>query len=148
MFGELHGVLRDLKADRVYIVQPHPLGNESLLSIHFEVKRKGIEPMKPHIQQLPIADVAQFNRMLVEQPFMYIDDTDAIEDKVANSIFASFGCKKAIVQKLKDRRHDWTGSIFCEFTHDGDIVAEADAREILADAASTIQYLLPEFKTI
>lgn len=41
--GELWEVLHELKADRVYIVQPHPLGNESMISIYFESKRKGVE---------------------------------------------------------------------------------------------------------
>lgn len=41
VFGELWKVLYETKADRVYIVQPHPLGNAAFLSIYFEVKRKG-----------------------------------------------------------------------------------------------------------
>lgn len=145
VFGELWNILHTLGADRVYIVQPHPLGNESLLSVYFEVKRKGVEPMKPHIQQLPIAEVANFNRQLVETQFMYIDDIDSVEDKVAHSMLSSFGCGKAIVYKLNDKRHDWTGSIFCEFTHEGDIPSADEARAILKEAASSIQYLLPEY---
>ena len=145
VFGELWNILHTLGADRVYIVQPHPLGNESLLSVYFEVKRKGVEPMKPHIQQLPIAEVANFNRQLVETQFMYIDDIDSVEDKVAHSMLSSFGCGKVIVYKLNDKRHDWTGSIFCEFTHEGDIPSADEARAILKEAASSIQYLLPEY---
>ena len=34
VYGELWNILYELDADRVYIVQPHPLGNESLLSIY------------------------------------------------------------------------------------------------------------------
>ena len=66
VYGELWTVLHELDADRVYIVQPHPLGNESLLSIYYEVKRKGVEPMKPHIQNLPISEVAKFSSNLVK----------------------------------------------------------------------------------
>lgn len=65
VFGELWTVLHELNADRVYIVQPHPLGNESLLSIYYEVKRKGIEPMKPHVQDLHISEVAKFSLSLI-----------------------------------------------------------------------------------
>ena len=42
VFGELWNILHELNADRVYIVQPHPLGNESFMSIFYEVKRKGV----------------------------------------------------------------------------------------------------------
>lgn len=145
VYGELWDILHVLNADRVYIVQPHPLGNEALLSVYYEVKRKGVEPMKPHIQQIPIAEVANFNRSLTKNQFMYIEDVNTVEDKVAHSIFSSYGCDKAIVQKLNDYRHDWTGSIFCEFTSNTEFPSEEEAREVLRKAASAIQYLLPEY---
>ena len=52
VFGELWNVLYLLKADRVYIVQPHPLGNECMLSIYYEVKRKGVEGIREKIHSL------------------------------------------------------------------------------------------------
>jgi len=58
--GELWEALHELHADRVYIVQPHPLGNESMISIYFESKRKGVESMKPKIQDLKMSEVAGF----------------------------------------------------------------------------------------
>ena len=60
VFGELWDLLYNLKADRVYIIQPYPLGHEETLSIYFEVKRKWAEPMKPHIQKMRICEVAKF----------------------------------------------------------------------------------------
>ena len=58
--GELWEALHELHADRVYIVQPHPLGNESMISIYFESKRKGVESMKPTIQDLKMSEVDVF----------------------------------------------------------------------------------------
>ena len=146
VYGELWNVLHELGADRVYIVQPHPLGNESLLSIFYEVKRKGVEPMKTHIQNLHISDVAKFGSEMVKNLFMYITDIDEqVSDKYAKSILSSYGCKAAIVKRLNDNRYDWVGSIFCEFTHPMDITEE-EARDTLHVAAMNIQYLLPEFK--
>lgn len=146
VFGELWDILHELDADRVYIVQPHPLGNESMLSVYFEVKRKGVEPMKPHIQELPIAEVAKFSSDLVKNLFMYISDIDKqVEDKYAKSIMSSCGCSAAIVKRLNDNAHDWVGSIFCEFTRPM-AVSEDEARSIMHKAATSIQYLLPEFK--
>ena len=58
-------------ADRVYIVQPHPLGNESFVSIYYEVKRKGVEPMKPHVSNLHISDIAKFASDLVNPTAFY-----------------------------------------------------------------------------
>lgn len=145
VYGELWNVLHELGADRVYIVQPHPLGNESLLSVYFEVKRKGIEGMKTHIQNLPIADVAKFSSELVRNLFMYITDIDnQVSDKYAKSILSSYGCEAAIVKRLNDNTHDWIGSIFCEFTRPIS-VTEDEARNIMHIAAINIQYLLPEY---
>lgn len=146
VYGELWGVLHELDADRVYIMQPHPLGNESLLSIYYEVKRKGIEPMKPHVQNLHISEVAKFSSELVKNLFMYVTDIDnEISDKYAKSILSSYGCQAVIIKRLNDNRYDWVGSIFCEFTHPIN-VSEVEARKIMHEAAVNIQYILPEYR--
>ncbi len=148
VYGELWNVLHELNADRVYIVQPHPLGNESLLSIYYEVKRKGIEGMKLHVHNLPIADVAKFSSDLVKNLFMYITDIDKeVVDKCAQSILSSYGCQAAIVKRLNDNRYDWIGSIFCEFMHPITIPKE-EAQEIMHEAAKNIQFLLPEYRPV
>lgn len=146
VYGELWNILYELDADRVYIVQPHPLGNESLLSIYYEVKRKGVEPMKPHVQNLRIADVAKFSSDMVKNMFMYITDIDTqVQDKYAKSILSSYGCEAAVVKRLNDNKYDWVGSIFCEFTRPIH-VSEDEVREIMYRCAMNIQYLLPEYK--
>ncbi len=145
VYGELWGVLHDLKADRVYIVQPHPLGNESMISIYFESKRKGVESMKPHIQYLKMSDVAKFCSDLTKNLFMFITDIDQqVKDRCAKSLLLSCGTSQVIIKRLSDNSHDWIGSIFVEFTLDAEI-NEQDARNILHEAAMNIQYILPEF---
>lgn len=146
VFGELWNVLYETGASRVYIVQPHPLGHEEMLTIYFEVKRKGVEAMKPHIQNMKISEVAKFASELVKNVFMYITNIDAqVDDRYARSILSSYGCESAIVKRLSNNRHDWVGSIFCEFT-DEMRVSEADAKDILHTAATNIQYILPEIR--
>lgn len=146
VYGELWNILHELDADRVYIIQPHPLENESLLSIYYEVKRKGVEPMKPHVQNIRIADVAKFSSDMVKNLFMYITDIDTqVQDKYAKSILSSYGCEAAVVKRLNDNKYDWVGSIFCEFTRPIH-VSEDEAREIMHRCAMNIQYLLPEYK--
>ena len=147
VYGELWSVLHELDADRVYIVQPHPLGDESMLSIYFEVKRKGVEAMKPHIQGLPISDVAKFSSDLVRNLFMYVTDIDEqVDDKYAKALLSSYGCTAAVIKRVNDKTHEWVGSIFCEFTRPMTVSAD-EARSIIHTAAMNIQYLLPEFKS-
>lgn len=145
VFGELWRVLFELKADRVYIVQPHPLGHASFLSVQFEVKRKGVEGMRESIQSLPMGEVAVFSKEMAENLFIYITNIDEqVSDKVAKSILSSNGCVNAIVKRLNNST-DWVGSIFCEFTNPM-TVGEEQARHVLHEAAMNIQYILPEFK--
>lgn len=146
VFGELWNILYELKADRVYIVQPHPLGNEEMLTIYFEVKRRWAEPMKPHIQNLKISEVAKFASTLVKKLFIFITDIDKqVDDRYAKAIFATCGCTQAIVKRLSDSKHDWVGSIFVEFTDNMEIT-EAYAQDILHSAATNIQYILPSIR--
>ena len=144
VYGALWNVLYTLKADRVYIVQPHPLGNEEMLTIYFEVKKKGVEPMKPQIQNMKISEVAKFAEGLEENLFMYITNIDEqVPDRYAQSIFSSLGTHAAILKRLSDSRHDWVGSIICEFSSEI-TVDEEDAKQILHSAATNIQFILPE----
>ena len=146
VFGELWSVLYQLKADRVYIVQPHPLGNECLLSIYYEVKRKGVEGMKDKIRDLKMSEVAKFSAEMSRNLFMYITDIDGqVEDKYAKALLSSCGCMQVAVKRLSDNRHDWVGSIFVEFTHDM-AVDEAETHSVLHEAAMNIQYILPEYR--
>lgn len=146
VYDELWNLLHDLNADRVYIVQPHPLGNESMLSIYFEVKRKGIEGMRTHVQDLRISEVAKFSSAMARNLFMYVTDIEKqVQDRYAQALLSSYGTESAIIKRLSDNTHDWVGSIFCEFTRPM-TVSEEDARDILHTAATNIQYILPEFK--
>lgn len=143
--GELWEILHELKADRVYIIQPHPLGNESMISIYFESKRKGVESMKPRIQNLKMCDLAMFCKLMATQLYTYITDIDdQVEDRYAKSLLSACGTSQVLIKRLSDNSHDWVGSIFCEFTHGREIDTDA-ARVILHQAALNIQYILPQY---
>jgi len=146
VYGELWDLLYELKADRVYIIQPFPLGHEETLTIYFEVKRRWAEAMRPHIQKMKISDVAKFSSDLAKNLFIYIKDIDTqVEDRYAQSILSSCGTKGAIIKRLSDNSHDWVGSIVCEFVNDMQI-SEEEAREKLHSKATNIQYILPEIR--
>lgn len=144
--GELWDALHQLKADRVYIVQPHPLGNESMVSIYFESKRKGVESMKDKVQNLKMCECATFCSEMAKNLYMYFDDIDSqVKDKYAKSLLSACGTSVVAIKRLSDNTHDWVGSIFCEFTHKSE-ANENEIRDVLHDVATSIQYLLPEYK--
>lgn len=144
--GELWHALVELRADRVYIVQPHPLGNESMVSIYFESKRKGVESMKPKVQNLKMCECASFCADMAKNLYMFYDDIDEqVKDRYAKSLLSACGTSKVAIKRLSDNSHDWVGSIFCEFTHDVEVDKE-EVRATLHDVAMNVQYLLPEYK--
>lgn len=145
VYNTLHNIRVELGADRVYIVQPHPLGNESLLTIYYEVRRSGVEPMREAVNELPMSDVADFAGQLHDNLFMYIDEIDSVSDPYAKSLLATHGTEQVFIKRLSDSRHDWVGSIFAEFSHDAQ-VSEAEAKEAMHRAALAIQYILPEIQ--
>lgn len=145
VFGELWRILYELKADRVYVVQPHPLSHVAFLSIQFEVKRKGVAGMIESVQSLPMSEVAAFSKDLAENLFMYYTDIDnEVKDKVAKSLMSVNGCEAVAIKRLNSST-DWVGNIFCEFT-DGQHLDEETTHRVLHEAAVNIQYILPEYR--
>lgn len=139
----VHNLLSHTKADRVYIVQPHPLGNEEMLTIHFEVTRNGMKGMREEIQEMKISSVVQFAKFMKDNLFAYITDIEKqVPDRYARAIMGTHGTKSLIIKRLNDNDDDWCGSIFCEYTNRMKI-SEQEAKELLHQAATNIQYILP-----
>ncbi len=146
IYGVLWQLLHELQADRVYIVQPHPLTNNLFLSVSLEVKRNGVSAMKPNIQRLPMADVAAFAAELSTRDFLFYRDIDnEVKDKRAKAIMTTNGCCSVVVKRLADDEYDWIGSVFCGFTHEQEL-HPSSLRQQLQEAADHIQYILPEYK--
>ena len=147
IYGALWQVLHDLNADRVYIVQPHPLTNSLFLSISLEVKRNGVSAMKPCIQKLPMSDIAAFSAELSQRDFiLYGNIEQDVKDKRAKAILSTNGSHAAVIRRLTDEEHDWIGSLFCEFTHSEHELNPTRLREVLLTAAERIEFILPEYK--
>ena len=145
VLGELYKVMIATGADRVYIVQPHPLGHIAFLSIQFEVKANGVEGMKMSVQKLEMSEVPLFSKRMTENIFMYFDDIDTqVEDRVAKSLMSSNGTIAVAIKRLNSSR-DWVGSIFCEFL-DVPNHTQDEINKILHEAASNIQFNLPEYQ--
>lgn len=146
IYGVLWQLLHELQADRVYIVQPHPLVNNLFLSVSLEVKRNGVSAMKPNVQRLPMSDVAAFSAELSARDFLLYRNIDTeVKDKRARAIMTTNGCCSVVVKRLTDDEHDWIGSIFCGFAHEQQL-QPASLRQQLQEAADHIQYILPEYK--
>lgn len=147
IYGKLWHLLEDLGAERVYIVQPHPLTTNEYLSISMEVKGDGVSPMSPVIQNMPMSEVASFASELATRDFLFYKDIETeVKDTKARAILTTNGSRMAVIKKLSDYDHKWIGNIFVEYTHDGDL-QPVELRKHLCEAADYIQHILPELKT-
>lgn len=145
VLGVLNKVLLGANADRVYIVQPHPLGHIAFLSIQFEVKANGVQGMMYEVQKLEMSDVAKFCERMVNNLWLYFDDIDKqVIDPYAKALLSSNGTKVAAIKRMTTAR-DWVGSIFCEFI-DKPTISEEEIKKLMHEAAVSIQYNLPEFQ--
>ena len=145
VFGQIHELLRSAKADRVYIVQPHPLGHVAFLSCYFEADNNGITEMQSSIQSIPMSKVPLFSRDLAENAWLYYNDIDdQVNDDVAKSMFLANGTHAVCIKRMENTK-DWVGSIFIEYIEEPEL-SESDIRKLAHDAALVIRYILPEFK--
>lgn len=143
IYGMLWSLLTDLKADRVYIVQPHPLTHREYLSITIEVRRNGVDGMKSNIQNLPMDSVAKFASDLSSRDYLYYKDiSNNVRDKRARAFLLNAGSQSAIIRKLSTKDEGWIGNIFCEYNHTTDISPEY-ARGRMEMIAEQIEYILP-----
>lgn len=147
IIGRLWEALHELSADRVYIVQPHPLTKKMYLSITMEVVRDGIAIMKDEVQDLRIEEVAVFAKDLATREFvMYNNIEEEVRDVKARAILAHNGTHSAIIRRLLDEQGEWVGNIICEYTRTSmlDKVNAVFAKETLTHIADNVQYILPD----
>lgn len=146
IYGELWQLLHYLKADRVYITQPHPLTNSLFVSITLEVKRNGVSEIKSSVRNLKLSTIANFGAQLAKNEVIVYKNVDTeMKDKRAKSIMQINGSQSVIIQRLSDENNNWIGNIFVDFTTHTEVNL-IYAKKLLKEAADNIQYVLPEFK--
>lgn len=149
IYSELYKLLHNLKVDRVYILQPHPLINNLYVTITMEVRRKGVSSMMGQIKRLPMCDVAHFVGQLAKEPWIYCNNIEeGIIDKKAKAIMSINGTSQVIIRKLTDVNNVWIGNIFMENTQEDPFLATQEVRAEIEEVANNIQFILPEFKDL
>lgn len=145
VFGQIHELLRTAKADRVYIVQPHPLGHIAFLSCYFEAVTNGITEMQSSIQSIPMSKVPVLSSAMAENVWLYYDNIDEqVGDDVAKSLFLANGTHTVGIKRM-DNTKDWVGSIFIEYIEEPEL-SEQEIKKLAHDSALVIRHILPEFK--
>lgn len=150
IYGELWELLHFLKADRVYIIQPHPLYKSLFVSVTLEVKRSDVSSVRPSFTDVTIASVARFASQLAGKDYIWIDDVESEQiDKKMKAMMLRNGCKTLAIRKLSDEKDNWIGNLVVSYTRGFN---EVDVTKELVDkmsksCAQMIQYMLPEYET-
>lgn len=149
IYGELWELLYFLKADRVYLIQPHPLYKEMYISATLEVKQYGVSSVRDSLCDIKIESVARFVSDLANSEYKFIKgiETSELDDKI-KSIMTSNGCHSVALRRLSDEKNNWIGTIVIGYIHNFDNNMDIGLIEKMSrSSALAIQYILPEFKT-
>lgn len=145
VWGEIHHLLGQLCADRVYIIQTYPLGRNDFITVEFEVTVHGVAFIKESIKDLHMREVPKFCSVISSTDFLHIKNLSDMEGMRARALFATNGTQQMYIYRLKDSTYDWIGSLVCDYTTD-DVPSEDEARRAMEVAALNIQYILPEIQ--
>lgn len=149
IYGELWELLYFLKADRVYLIQPHPLYKEMYISATLEVKQYGVSSVRDSLCDIKIESVARFVSDLANSEYKFIKgiETSELDDKI-KSIMTSNGCHSVALRRLSDEKNNWIGTIVIGYIHNFNNDKDIELIEKMSrSSALAIQYILPEFKT-
>lgn len=149
IYGELWELLYFLKADRVYLIQPHPLYRELYISATLEVKKYGVSSIREGLNEIKIEGISKFVQDLAKIDFRFIKDINNeqdIPDSKMRSILTSNGCHSIAIKRLVDEQNNWIGSIVIGYIHGyNDQVDEQLIEKMTRSSALSIQYILPEY---
>lgn len=149
IYGELWELLYFLKADRVYLIQPHPLYKEMYISATLEVRQYGVSSVRDSLCDIKIESVARFVSDLANSEYKFIKgiETSELDDKI-KSIMTSNGCHSVALRRLSDEKNNWIGTIVIGYIHNFNNDMDIELIEKMSrSSALAIQYILPEFKT-
>ena len=145
IYGELWRLLHELEASRVIILQPHPLGNNVYITMTYEVLRTGISSVKDSMQKVNMSSYAKMCADLATRDFILFQDIEKdCSDKRFRAVTQTNGVESLMVKRLTDEVHDWTGSLFVDWS-DREYTGNIDqVKARINKSANAIQYILPE----
>ena len=149
IYGELWELLYALKADRVFIIQPHPLYRATLLTATLEVKKYGVATAIDDFVNVKLDSMPQFSSKLANEDLMVIEDVETADiESIVKSNIMRDGSKSVIIKRLSDEKNNWIGNIIVGYSK---VLADTgvnidETKSLLDTNALSIQYELPEYK--
>lgn len=145
-YGTIYNVmtilLANMKADRCYIIQPHPLKKTQFISVVFEIDEMGILAVKERITDYPVDNIPVFYGEISTRDFIYYKDIVDMKGKRARANFAALGTESLFIKQMTDEQDTWVGSLVIDYLEEARVAPDY-ARTEMGLAADKIQYILP-----
>lgn len=147
IYGYLHKLVYDLNADRVFIIQPHPLSDKQFISISLEVLHVGrdIKSHKEAFQMKKMSEWAGFCGRACKEDWIIHRNIEEIKDNKLRLELGRRGVRTSVCRRLKDSNELWEGSLCAEWTHSQPEFLD-QIKEKITKKALFIEDILPEYK--
>ena len=142
IYNTISILLANLHADRVYVIQPHPIGKNQYISIQYEVTDMGVMPVKERMSRYPVTNIPVFFGEISQRDFLYYKDISSMKGMRSRANFANLGTQSLIIKHLADDKNEWVGSLVADYLNFTEVNPDY-ARTEMSAAADRIQFILP-----
>ena len=145
IYGYMWNLLTSIDADRVVIIQPHPPHDKHLISATMEVRNNRTSSAESHIRDIEMGDIGGFIGDISKRQFIYYPDIKACKDTHIRAIMDVSGVHSMAIYRLEDSDGRWCGSLCIDWTYQREDFKIEYIKVKMADAANSIQHILPEY---
>ena len=149
LYGYMWKLLLSVEADRVYIIQPHPLADKQFISVSLEVLNpdRDVRPQKDDFQFKKMSEWAGFISKLSDNDWVIYQEGGEIRDLKSRLEFKRRGLSLMVLRRMTDEYGDWEATLCVEYTHN--IPTNLDyIKGKMARKAELIADILPEYKPL
>ena len=149
LYGYMWKLLLSVEADRVYIIQPHPLADKQFISVSLEVLNpdRDVRPQKDDFQFKKMSEWAGFISKLSDNDWVIYQEGGEIRDLKSRLEFKRRGLSLMVLRRMVDEYGDWEATLCVEYTHN--IPTNLDyIKGKMAIKAELIADILPEYKPL
>lgn len=149
LYGYMWKLLLSVEADRVYIIQPHPLADKQFISVSLEVLNpdRDVRPQKDDFQFKKMSEWAGFISKLSDNDWVIYQEGGEIRDLKSRLEFKRRGLSLMVLRRMVDEYGDWEATLCVEYTHN--IPTNLDyIKGKMASKAELIADILPEYKPL
>lgn len=150
IYAYLWRILFSIDADRVYIIQPHPLIDKQYISVSYEVcnPQRDVSSHKSKFRNKKFSEWSNLVSKLGTEEWYIITNINELEDDKFFAEISRRGVKTILFKKLKNENGYWEGSLCVEFTHSTpNLNSRIEIKKQLECKSKLIADILPEYKT-